>query len=144
MSWRDTMLRNQAQLAQLEEKMGYSFRVQFPVDEKLMKRRKREREIREKQQMIDLLTPQLLEIPVKLLELQSKMLELETHRKNVAKELSDVVGESPFEFNGKSYCLDGKTYRLKERFTQPSKKTEETLEKIRAFIRSLDRDTASD
>lgn len=104
------MLRNQRQIDYLQERLGYSFRVQF-TDEKgeTVQEKKRKRK-REQQDKIDQIYPELKEISIQIEQLKSKMIELQKQRTDTMASLVEALDEdTSFEFEGRMYYIVEKT-----------------------------------
>lgn len=112
MSWYDTMLRNQRQIDCLQERLGYSFRVQFPVEKDETTQEKKRKRKREQQDKIDHIYPELTEISVQIEQLESKMIDLQKQRTEKMASLVTALDEdTEFEFDGRMYHIETTTSR---------------------------------
>lgn len=111
MSWYNTMLANQRQMDYLQERLGYSFRVQFNEKGETVQEKKRKRK-REQQDKIHQIYPELKEISIQIEQLESKMIELQKQRTDTMASLVEALDEdTSFEFEGRMYHIETTTSR---------------------------------
>jgi hypothetical protein len=99
------MLHNERQVAELQQRLGYSFRVQF-TEENQEKQRK------ETQEKINTLFPAIAAISTEMEGLESKKMELQKQREEIVTSLVSLVEGSSFEFEGEMYRIDSETSSL--------------------------------